>query len=144
MQQPLPYAGVSAEEATGRGSGVDDAGLAEKVRIVQQSVQRARAAHPPPEGLSERTLPEAADAAARDKQAAAVAADARARVPREFVEAMLEEVGGLELAAIAGAIIAARDVRSPLPPKRDSLMCEVGACWCRSGKVRCRTCASWV
>lgn len=98
-------AGAPATETTGRGTGVDDAGLAEKVRVVQGAVDRAHKARPPPADLSRRALPRpGADAAEAEDEAAA-------RVPREFAEAMLEEVGGLELAAIAGAIVAARDVR---------------------------------
>lgn len=107
-------AGVPAEQTTGRGSGVDDAGLQEKARIVQAAVDRARQAHPPPPDLQERALPSS------DGAAATVDGGRAARVPREFAEAMLEEVGGLELAAIAGAIIAARDVRTARRPSANS------------------------
>lgn len=98
-------AGAPPKETTGRGTGVDDAGLAEKVRVVQAAVDRAHKARPPPADLSQRALPRPGADAAEGEAAAAAA------VPREFAEAMLEEVGGLELAAIAGAIVAARDVR---------------------------------
>lgn len=118
-------AGASAEQTTGRGTGIDDAGLQEKARIVQATVDRARQAHPPPAALQARALPpsDGVVAGADDGDAA--------RVPREFAEAMLEEVGGLELAAIAGAIIAARDVRTPSAHSstcRYELQCELFRC----------------
>eukprot|EP00892_Ulva_mutabilis_P002029 jgi/Ulvmu1/11827/UM080_0038.1 len=106
--------GATAEEATGRGTGVSDDALAEKVSVVRRAVERAWGAHPPPEALAQHAARAADGAAGRDTAAADTAAEGQGQgftLPRVFAEAMLEEVGGLELAAIVGAIIAAKDTK---------------------------------
>jgi len=90
--------GATPEATVGRGTGLDAAGLERKRAVVAEALSRAGFAGP-------------ADAGAGDRSAAA--ADRAAPGPAPAREALLA-VGGLELAALAGAVLESARLRLPV------------------------------
>ena len=87
--------GASAEDVTGRGTGVDDTGLGHKRTAVMSAVQRAK-------GSCKHSL-KVPDSSAENSGACK---------NYEYARALLQEVGGIEIAAMAGAFMHAKKVRT--------------------------------
>lgn len=108
------FAGAPAEETTGRGSGIDDDAWANKCDLVTRAVRRARRA------IGDAAAPSAPDATLVDapsrgdsdwqKPPENTACEEVRQCDAGEAAALMAEVGGLELAAIAGAICEAAEV----------------------------------
>ena len=100
--------GLPAARTVGRGTGLDAAGLERKRAVVDAALARARGAAPTGNAAPARD--------ARGAPADATATPARRDDPAPALDARaaLREVGGLELAVLAGAAIAAARRRLPV------------------------------
>ena len=94
--------GAPAEAVTGRGTGVDDATFQSKCSVVSQASARAWAAVAGPADVRP---------ASEDGLAAIAASEAGRRRAAEIAAGLLTQVGGLEVAAMAGAMMTAAQVR---------------------------------
>jgi nicotinate-nucleotide--dimethylbenzimidazole phosphoribosyltransferase len=95
------FTGAAPDAVVGRGTGVDDAGLARKREIVQMALARAGVGVAGGAGV-------AAGAGAAVQAGVAARAGVTARVPRQTPQSalrILAELGGLEIAAMAGFYI---------------------------------------
>jgi len=100
------------EQVVGRGTGVDDAGLARKRDVVTQALARARKAIGTSElaAASARKVIGTPESAAANAGKAVAAPDSAAAAARK----MFAQVGGLEIAAMAGFYIEAARSRVPV------------------------------
>ncbi|MBB4665206.1 5,6-dimethylbenzimidazole synthase [Conexibacter arvalis] len=110
--------GVGAERTVGRGTGLDAAGLDRKRAVVDAALARARASAATPAtadgAAAARTPAPTADGAAAARTPAPTAEGATADAAPLPARTALREVGGLELAALAGAAIEAARRRLPV------------------------------
>jgi nicotinate-nucleotide--dimethylbenzimidazole phosphoribosyltransferase len=108
--------GADPVEVVGRGTGLDAQGVERKARTVAAALARVASGGAERDGGAERGAPTGAGAerTAHGDGGAARLTGAERGAPGDQAAETLRQLGGLELAALVGAIHAAHDARTPV------------------------------